>query len=365
MSWYCDIIDTSNPEHGVLSSGLIAGPSVQVGRKSGIDLCVKSHMSVSSDHAVLTLLDGSLSLTDHSRTGTFVLHRGHADTDAVTGSAGSELVSITSAMATGKGERLAAKELVVLRHGTVIRLGAHVAKKAKAGVMTYALLRFYKKRLALCHTRLDNSSKEYVKAAAAALLAEIVPSVEAADVVIATHMSTTVKLLTALALRKKLVTPDWLQFSGVFRAGAGSADAAGVAAAAAARSYREVPADDDGQYLPMVDSGSQYGSQLSQFNQPPPDLSADRSQLLRSFLVCLAHAEDEQYFSILQGCGATAVRLYVARVYVCIYIYVCVEEMHVSLLTPFLPFAHTYKGTTRAPVPEWTLSRSTRSDSAA
>jgi len=255
-------------------------------------------MSVSGEHAVLSLESGKLSLTDLSRTGTFLLNkRGITDVRA-------ELLPITSELANGKGERLVANNSVELWHGAVVRLGAPIKKAAKAGVMTHALLRFRKKRLSLCHTRLDARNKEYVKAAAAALFAEIVPCVEAADVVVATHMSTTVKLLTALALRKKLVTPEWLQFSGVAQTGASSA----APDAAMTGVYRVIPAE--AEYVPRVDSCSQYGSQLSQLSLQLPDLRTDRSQLLRSFLVCLVYAEDEQYFSILQGCGATAVRLY-------------------------------------------------------
>jgi len=307
MSWFCDIIDTANPEQGVLSSGYVAGPTVQIGRREDMELSVFLHMSVSSEHAMLSLEEGELSFTDlGSRTGSFALNKDKASAEAGSPGpgAGVELMPITSGMATGKGERLAAKSVVKLWHGAVVRLGAPVKKAAKTGVLTYALLRFRKMRLAICHTRLDASNKEYVKAAAAALLAAIVPSVEAADVVVATHMSTTVKLLTALALNKnkKLVTPEWLQFSGVFRAGVSAPSMAG----GASLSFRTLPPED--QYVPGLDPTS--GSQLSQFSQHSPDIKADRSQLLRSFLVCLVYAEDEQYFAILQGCGATCVRLY-------------------------------------------------------
>ena len=294
--WMLEVIDTSCPEKGVLFSGYIAGPIVRIGRKEDIDLSLKGHMSVSSEHAELKLSGEALSIVDlGSRTGTFLLHKGSIG--AAIGR--SPTLTVTTSAAIDKYERINTKELVELGHDAVIRLGLPVKRAAALGSMSYALLRVRKQRLLLCHTRLNDVYKQYVKAASAVLSAEIVPSVEAADVVLATHMSTTVKLLTAIALRKKIVTPEWLAFAGVAPPG--------VAQNATLGSFRPFPATSE--FCPTSDGSSQFNSQISQHMQPP-DLTTDRSQVLSTFLVCLVYPSDDQYAAILQGCGAVVVRLY-------------------------------------------------------
>ena len=310
MSWYCDVLDITPGGSKYISTGYIAGPEVTIGRSDRkSDLALTGYMSVSTKHAIFTVdSKGKLFFTDvGSTTGSFLIDIGM---EGSSGSGRLDTVGVGENLPTfsslGLGVRFVAQKPTELGNNALIKLGTYIPDKP---CNTCVWLRLRKLSLPVSTTHLSEDNKKYVKGALKSISGVIVQRVEEAEYVVATHRSTTLKLLTALALQKPLVTPEWLAFSGLRLPSEYTVidmepdDTYGG-------SYRIIPSPAD--FYPKLDNSSQHASQLSQLGSSN---STDRNRcsyptLFAGFLVLLMYPHDEQYYAIFNGCGAIVVRLY-------------------------------------------------------
>lgn len=99
------------------------------------------------------------------------------------------------------GSKLQANTPISIYSGMVVKFGA-----------TNAKVRFVRKQLSFCMTRLDKSDKDRMKRLAKIVGAKIVNNPESATHIISNKFAATIKLLVALVLNLNIVHISWLNF---------------------------------------------------------------------------------------------------------------------------------------------------------
>lgn len=102
----------------------------------------------------------------------------------------------------GTTEKLPHHQGVEVRSGQSFTIGAQMSR-----------IVFEKQQLRFCITRLDKDVKNRIKIICRRIGAKTVSNAEEATHVVSNKFAATVKILTAIVLQTKIVTPEWLNFA--------------------------------------------------------------------------------------------------------------------------------------------------------
>jgi hypothetical protein len=292
MPWIVERLVDVAPYHQILSTGFVFGPSCSIGRgsmESPCDIHFENVQGLSRNHAELKLSARSdeLHLTDiGAKYGTFRVHNQTPSNE--------EMINVEDSFC----DKLTVNEPSNIAENTIIRFGAFNDKKDN----WFLLLRFRRTHLSVCLTILDQSQKTAMKKASNVIGATIVDNMEKADMLVAPHITTTVKILAAIASQKPIVTPSWFSFTGIKMG-------KNVDAVKGGGSFRLM--FDHVLYRPELDSNP--NSQIASIIKEDPAKTIEfgsRSALMKNCIALVFYPEDEQYSCILEHCGAIVFRLY-------------------------------------------------------
>jgi len=143
-------------------------------------------------------------------------------------------------------------------------------------------IQFNNETFKFCITRLDKTSKEFVHAKVASLNATLVSSVPECTHLISNQFSATLKMITALVLRKSIVTSKWFDFLN------------------SNKSAFLIP--DANQYSPFDPRGREIVGKEEYTVEPLT--SEKRRHLLPDSLVFIPDPTSVEYRDVLEGCGA-------------------------------------------------------------
>lgn len=217
----------------------VKGPSCRVGRSPDNCIELKDDKSVSRNHAKLIIENGILSVMDLGSTfGTFLFNE------------------------IGEKRKLQPNELYIISNSQTILFGNSQSK-----------ISFLNTRLIFCVTRIEKIDKDRLKKNVKSIGATIVNKAEDATHIVSNKFSATVKMLTALVLKKEIITGDWLIFSETIKT------------------------------VEIILPCSKYSP--FKFDQ-----ISTRTQLLKDLTVVLLEEADEQYEIILTSCGAEVIKMY-------------------------------------------------------
>jgi pSer/pThr/pTyr-binding forkhead associated (FHA) protein len=171
--WILEVLDCKK-NFQVVSVKTLGASVVTVGRKSDCDIYLPSDKSISRKHAEFNISLSGVQVQDLKSTFGTSLDNGASS--------------------------IPANKFVNVRDGSIIKFGNE---------STFVKVR--KASIRFCATRLEKSEKDRVKVLARALGAEIVKSVEESTHVLCSRFSATVKTLTAIVMKKPVITLDWVE----------------------------------------------------------------------------------------------------------------------------------------------------------